>query len=542
MAYDGMYGDLSTRGTTNEILTEVKEIQAQVVISADQASTSAAQAVSSAALAQGASDSAAINAGIAANSASAAATAKDEALLARDAAIQAAEDAVTNSEAALIVAESAQEDATEALNTANGIAGTANTALTNANAAVVTANAAAADASTALATANSIAGTANTALANSNAAVSTANAASATATAAQTTANNALPKAGGVMTGAIDLAAAVTVASAATTNIGAANSNTVFVSGTTTITSLGTAPAGVVRYVRFTGTPLLTHNATSLILPGAANIQTAVRDTAEFYSLGSGNWACLDYQRDSGQALVDPRQVGLNYIEGLQMVFVGRRALTVNPGAAFVPALGRVIELTSPIALTGLSLLANGANHVYLYLNAGVPAVEVVNTLPVKDPSGAWLKSTDPNRRYIGSVSSNGSNDMWKFNHLHRENRIQYIEATPLVAPFTLISGFSGTFTPIATYVLPVPTTTEALVTASVANGTAYFTVAEQQTAETGNNWLQALGAPVGTTVLSNMSLTLSRGSGTESQFRVAVSTAGTTLVTLWLTGYKYER
>ena len=74
---------------------------------------------------------------------------------------------------------------------------------------------------------------------------------------------------------AINEAAYVDVASAATADIGAAASNNVRITGTTTITSLGTAAAGITRRVRFAGALTLTYNATSLILPGSANITTA---------------------------------------------------------------------------------------------------------------------------------------------------------------------------------------------------------------------------------------------------------------------------
>jgi len=90
------------------------------------------------------------------------------------------------------------------------------------------------------------------------------------------------------------------IASASTTDIGAATGEFVDVTGTTTITSLGTVAAGIVRTVRFTGALTLTHNATSLILPGAANITTAANDRAEFRSLGSGNWLCVEYIRADG--------------------------------------------------------------------------------------------------------------------------------------------------------------------------------------------------------------------------------------------------
>ena len=94
------------------------------------------------------------------------------------------------------------------------------------------------------------------------------------------------------------------IASAATTNIAGATGDFVDVTGTVTITALGTAAAGVERTVRFTGALTLTHNAASLILPTGANIATAAGDSALFRSLGSGNWLCVAYQRTSGQALV----------------------------------------------------------------------------------------------------------------------------------------------------------------------------------------------------------------------------------------------
>lgn len=86
-----------------------------------------------------------------------------------------------------------------------------------------------------------------------------------------------------------------TVASATLTDIASATSRVVSISGTTTITGFGSVVAGVTRTVRFLGSLILTHNATSLILPGGLNITTALNDTAEFLSLGSGNWICLRY-------------------------------------------------------------------------------------------------------------------------------------------------------------------------------------------------------------------------------------------------------
>jgi hypothetical protein len=94
----------------------------------------------------------------------------------------------------------------------------------------------------------------------------------------------------------LNLAAEITVASSGTTNIGAAASNNLQVTGTTTITAFDTVAAGITRSVRFASALTLTHNGTSLILPGGVNITTVANDRANFLSLGSGNWICLNYE------------------------------------------------------------------------------------------------------------------------------------------------------------------------------------------------------------------------------------------------------
>lgn len=97
---------------------------------------------------------------------------------------------------------------------------------------------------------------------------------------------------------------AVAVASAATADIGSANSNVISITGNVTITSLGNAAVGTRKQVRFFGNSTLTHNASTLILPGSANITPNVGDFAEFRSLGSSSWICSNYSRANGQPVV----------------------------------------------------------------------------------------------------------------------------------------------------------------------------------------------------------------------------------------------
>jgi len=99
------------------------------------------------------------------------------------------------------------------------------------------------------------------------------------------------------------LARGSAVASASTTDIGDADSDFVEISGTTTIVSLGTTATRNHVWVKFQGVLTLTHNASSLILPGGANITTAAGDVAEFARISGGNWQCLGYHPASGKAV-----------------------------------------------------------------------------------------------------------------------------------------------------------------------------------------------------------------------------------------------
>lgn len=110
----------------------------------------------------------------------------------------------------------------------------------------------------------------------------------------------AAPVTSGTLTGVLNLAPSVTVASASTTDIGGVASNNVTITGTTTITALGTAPEGARRHLTFSGSLVLTHNATSLIMPGGASVTTVAGDTCTAQSLGSGNWRILAYPRATG--------------------------------------------------------------------------------------------------------------------------------------------------------------------------------------------------------------------------------------------------
>lgn len=84
------------------------------------------------------------------------------------------------------------------------------------------------------------------------------------------------------------------VASATTTDIGAAEGVNVNITGTTTITSFGTARSGIQRLLRFAGALTITHGA-NLQCPGNISITTAAGDYALCVSRGSGTWEVVAF-------------------------------------------------------------------------------------------------------------------------------------------------------------------------------------------------------------------------------------------------------
>ena len=166
------------------------------------------------------------------------------------------------------------------------------------------------------------------------------------------------------------------VASAATTDIGFVNSENLRITGTTTITAFGTAASGTRRQLRFAGALVLTHNATSLILPGGANITTGAGDTAVAVSLGAGNWVVVDYQYATAAAA----RAAISAPAAPVDAAVPGQWASINPGvgnAAVLPAGGTwawwFLTMVSPGGTNSLAQpITRGVNAGGTTLQAGV--------------------------------------------------------------------------------------------------------------------------------------------------------------------------
>lgn len=121
------------------------------------------------------------------------------------------------------------------------------------------------------------------------------------------------------------------IASAATTDLGSKSAATLRVTGTTTITGFGTSmKPGQIKFLNFAGALLLTHNETSLIIPGGDDITTAAGDAAVVKCESSGNYRLLAFV----PAALNP---ALNPVKRVvQQVFVASGTYTPDPAMLYV--------------------------------------------------------------------------------------------------------------------------------------------------------------------------------------------------------------
>ena len=189
---------------------------------------------------------------------------------------------------------------------------------------------------------------------------------------------------------ALNFASAVTLASATSTAIGAAASNNIIITGSTTITSFDTIADGATRQVVFSGALTLTHNAASLILPTANNIITATGDVATFLSLGAGNWRCVAYQRANGTSIwtnsnIQPITASVatnNLTLTLNPTVLDFRSATLSAGTVNTRSITTAISVTVPNTAT-LGTTNNVAARLTLLAidNAGTVELAVINNV-----------------------------------------------------------------------------------------------------------------------------------------------------------------
>lgn len=221
------------------------------------------------------------------------------------------------------------------------------------------------------------------------------------------------------------------IASASSIDLGAATGDFVDVTGTTTITALGTANAGIVKTVRFTGALTLTHNGTSLILPGAVNITTTSGDTANFRSLGSGNWICISYKLASGA----------NTITGIKGADIAS-ASTVDLSTAT----GDFIDITGTTTITAFGTMAAGIQRTVRFTGA-LTLTHNGTSLILPGSSNITTANGD-----VAILRSLGSGN-WKCLHYAKQNGKAVVESASSLSAASQSDQETGTSTTV--YVSP---------------------------------------------------------------------------------------
>ena len=112
------------------------------------------------------------------------------------------------------------------------------------------------------------------------------------------------------------------IASAATLTPGT-DGNYFDVTGTTTITAIADLAVGTVIRLHFDAVLILTHSATDLVLPTAANITTVAGDEATFVQFAAGDWRCTEYQRADGTALAGSAGAGDSIVTSINQTAHG---------------------------------------------------------------------------------------------------------------------------------------------------------------------------------------------------------------------------
>lgn len=189
--------------------------------------------------------------------------------------------------------------------------------------------------------------------------------------------------------GSIDfIASELSVASAATADIGASPSVKVQITGTTTITSFGTKTHKL-RFLRFAGALTLTHNATSLILIGAANRTTASGDVGIYTSDSSGNWRERAYFRADGTPISVGHITNLSEDTGPDPA-ADYQATYSGSGTALKKALlGRAPNAAKSNSITGSATLTSAQFFKTNRVDASGGAATI--TLPASAAADDWL-------------------------------------------------------------------------------------------------------------------------------------------------------
>lgn len=130
--------------------------------------------------------------------------------------------------------------------------------------------------------------------------------------------------------------------------------------------------------------------------------------------------------------------------DGIRLIWNSATSITVGRGLA-VAENRDVINITSAIVKSSLSLSASTWYHIYVYMSDGSPAAEIVTTAPTVWKGTAYSKTGDTSRCYVGSLLTDGSGNIYQFTHNPKTNFIRYVANSLLASPFRVLDTGTAT-------------------------------------------------------------------------------------------------
>ena len=169
--------------------------------------------------------------------------------------------------------------------------------------------------------------------------------------------------------------AQTSIASAATVDLGTITTHNALVTGSVTITSLGSSASTVypIYRIAFNAALTITHNATSLICLTGADIIASGGDSCVMIYYGSGNWSMVAYERYSGAALTQQTIPAAVMLASATSVVAFNNATTPNTKidvsaaalmmvtTAFAPTIRTSFAVTVDTATVGANGIDTGA-------------------------------------------------------------------------------------------------------------------------------------------------------------------------------------
>lgn len=134
--------------------------------------------------------------------------------------------------------------------------------------------------------------------------------------------------------------------------------------------------------------------------------------------------------------------VGQGFIEGLQLIWNSGTSITVRPGSAYVPSVGkRVSYAGGTLTLSGV---VDINSFLHFYITAAGAIFQSI-TEPVRYYNNAWQLTGDPTCRYIGSVLVNtNALGCYRFRHDLLNNTMWYTLGNPTSAPFRFATSITS--------------------------------------------------------------------------------------------------